>query len=254
MKRFIDLLALAMILSLTGCYSGYKMTKAPQMSEDVAIHSNNGEKIPLHVSSITVKDKNLAAGFEGRLLSRLNKTSIYKDVTYGVYSRRPEGRYIDASLSIDENSDGNTSGNAAKGFFIGFTFFTLTPVLPLTADFSSVYDLAVVWPNGVRKSYQAVCAAHAYGTLFQAQSAFTTASGEIADKCLNSLVNQMSADYHLMADSSSSTSISSIGSEGSLKASSGASPIEYAKEKCSSLGFKEKTSDFGSCVMQLISQ
>lgn len=204
MKRIISLLIISMSILFSGCYSGYKLTKTPTESKSISrSFSKVDDKSPvLFVSGVTVKGDNLAEGFDKRLLGKLNETGLFKEVIYGVYARKPSPPFLDARLDVEESADNHSTGNGVKGFFIGFTFFLLTPALPLTMDFSQDFSLEVTWPNGQRRNYTAACAGEAYGTLTQAAEAFKKMPGEVTDVCLNSVINQMSADYMRMADTS----------------------------------------------------
>lgn len=194
----IRILVLFSLLALmSGCYSGYHITKAPSDSKSVnRTYSVAGDKSPvLFVSGVNVKNSNATEGFDKRFLGKLNETGLFKEVVYGVYSRKPEPPYLDVKLNVEETSDPHSGGNAVKGFFTGFTFFLLAPALPLVADYSAEYTLEVVWPNTQRRQYSASCAGDAYGTIFQAREAFQKMPGEVTDACLISVINQMGADY-----------------------------------------------------------
>lgn len=188
------ILSVTLFLLLAGCYSGYSMTKTPPVSDQVNRNYNRSGQVPVYISSISVKNNSMSAGFENRLIAKMNETGLYGDVIYGIYARRPTTEFIDASLSITEVVEDHTASNATKGFFVGATLFLLTPALPLKYDIEDHFALHVVWPNGQQRDYTANCAAHAYGTLYQLQPAANTASGESVDRCLTSVVNQMGAD------------------------------------------------------------
>jgi hypothetical protein len=208
LSRAIFVVLLAACFS--GCYSGYKLTKKPIEADSIHKSFNQVSKLPVYISSISVKNKNISSGFENRVVAKLTETGLYRDVIYGIYSRRPnDTTYIDVRLDISEMIDQHTGGNALKGFFVGATLFLLTPVLPLSYDMEGEYLLRVIWPNGQQREYKAVCAVDAYGTLYQLNQAANDGSGEATDKCLNSVINQMGADYIKMHDSQHSLSESS---------------------------------------------
>ena len=193
--RVIPLLAAAM-LGLAGCYSGQSITQKPSMADAVRPRAApNGQRWPAYISGMTAKNSSLQAGFENRLIARLNDTGLFSDVIYGNYGRRPDADHVDVRLGVAESVDAHTAGNAAKGFFIGATLYLLAPALPLTYDYQSDWTLDVTWPGNRRRTYTARCGASAYGTLFEEQAAANSVTGEAVDQCLNSLINQMAADY-----------------------------------------------------------
>lgn len=184
------------MLGLSGCYSGQSITQKPSMADAVRQHqAPSAQRLPAYISGITVKNNNLQAGFENRLIGRLSDTGLFSDVIYGNYGRRPTDDHVDLRLSVAEDVDTHTAGNAVKGFFIGATLYLLAPALPLTYDYQSDWTLNVTWPGNRQRSYMARCGASAYGTLFEEQAAANSVTGEAVDQCLNSLINQMAADY-----------------------------------------------------------
>jgi hypothetical protein len=185
--------------ALNGCYSNHQITKKPALSQEVAPSAVKDQKVSAYISGINLKDGNVAQGFDGRLMARLNKSGLFENVINGTYQKRPEGSYVDLNLEIVQTVDNHSTANMFKGFFTGLTLYLLAPALPITYDFNTAFTLNTKWPNGIKKTYQAECASHAYGTLYQAQDAFKLAGSEATDECLNSIVNQLAADYQLMA-------------------------------------------------------
>ena len=190
------------LMTLSGCYSASELTKIPLNSDAIVrINNANNKNNPTSfVSGVNVKSngsgENTSADFERRFLSHLQQTDFFSNVIYGIYSKRPETPYVDLSLNVNENWDLNTGGNIAKAFFTGFTFFLLAPILPATYDFDADYTLLARWPNGTQREYKSSCAASAYGTwpYISAVQKLKTSQGDATDKCLNSVINQLTSD------------------------------------------------------------
>ena len=122
-------------------------------------------------------------------------------MVYSAYGRKPEPPFINANLAITEIYDAHSVSNGFKRFFTWLTVFTLAPVLPLEFDVEDTLQLLVTWPGGRSSSYSANCAASAYGTIDRAKESDLKALWENGGLCLNSIVNQMSADYPRMVSS-----------------------------------------------------
>lgn len=200
-KSIARIIAFVILMTLSGCYSASELTKIPQNSDTlIKIDNANKSKLPSFVSSVDAKSNdagtNTSADFERRFLGHLQKTNYFSDVLYGIYSKRPEAPYVDLSLSVNENIDLNNGANIAKAFFTGFTLFLLAPVLPATYDFDANYTLSARWPDGIQREYKASCAASAYGTwpYIGAIEKLQTSKGDATEKCLNSVINQLTSD------------------------------------------------------------
>lgn len=193
--------SLVLLVTLTGCYAGSSLTRIPENSDKIIRASDaNKSKLPGFISSINVTNNSAVAnvndGFEKRVLGHLQQTNYFSDVIYGVYSKRPETPYIELSLNVNENVDLNTGSNMTKAFFTGFTLFLLAPALPVTYDFDTSFTLLAMRAGGAQREYKASCASSAYGTFpyVSAVQEFNKSRGDAIEKCLNSVINQLTAD------------------------------------------------------------
>lgn len=189
------------IVALSGCYSASHLIQAPQGSDTITVNNNASRtKLPSFVSSINVKTNdagaNTSADFERRFLGHLQQANYFSDVMYGVYSKRPEPPYADISLNVNEDVDTNSGANIVKGVFTGLTLFLLAPVLPATFDYSTDFALSAKWPDGTQRDYKASCTASAYGTwpYMGAAEKFKISQNDCTEKCLNSVINQLTSD------------------------------------------------------------
>jgi len=191
---------LLVTIALNGCYSYSSMTKIPEFSDNVVVASidSKSEKID-YVSNINVKLNNGVAntndGFVKRVISKLQQSNYFKDVTYGLYAKKPDAPFYDLNFTIEENQDMNMGGNLTKAFFTGFTLFVLAPVLPNTYDIYTDHYLQATLPDGTKREYKASCAGSASGTfpyvgLVQEYNKIT---GDSTEKCLISIINQLTA-------------------------------------------------------------
>ena len=193
---------LSLLAILSGCYASSKLLQIPDDSDSITRSVENAKKpkLPAFVSSINVKRDNAGANpstdFERRFLGHLNQTNYFSDIVNGTASRRPEPPYVDLSLDIDEHVDNHSGNNAVKGFFTGATLLLLAPALPATYDFDTSFTLHARWLNNIQKTYKASCAASASGTFpyEEAKKEFNAAIGNCTEKCINSVLNQLTAD------------------------------------------------------------
>lgn len=184
-------------LSLSGCYSGYYLTKA---APDATVVHERGEPrkndgFPVYLASVIAHPPDEAAHTQYALARKLETAGRYS----GVYVVTPPGRVIEARLEVDTSpQEAQEAWNLSQMVLSGLTAFLLTPALPQTLDYDSVYTLRVTWPNNKTSQYTAACGAHSYATLDKYRDVQDLARVLKESSCLNSLVNQMSADYPRM--------------------------------------------------------
>lgn len=187
--------------ALNGCYSYSSITKSPEFSENISVSpkENKSDKIG-YVSNINVKFNNGVAntsdGFVKRVVGKLNQSNYFKDVNYGLYMKKPDTPYYDLNFTIEENQDLNMGGNLTKAFFTGFTLFILAPALPNSYDYYTDHYLQATRPDGTKREYKSSCAGSATGTFPYAGlvSEYAKVSSEATEKCLTSVINQLTAD------------------------------------------------------------
>ncbi|SNB46293.1 hypothetical protein [Geobacter sp. DSM 9736] len=188
-------------IALNGCYSYSSMTKSPEKCDNLIVSTtgSSSDKIG-YVSNINVKLNsgyaNTNDGFVKRVMTKLQQSNYFKDVSYGLYTKKPESSYIDLNFNIDEIHDMNMGGNLTKAFFTGFTLFVLAPALPNTYDFYTDHYMQATWPNGTKREYRASCAGSASGTFpyIGLVQEYNKITGDATEKCMTSVINQFVAD------------------------------------------------------------
>jgi hypothetical protein len=193
--RIIAVFSLATLL--TGCYSVSQLNRVPQNADALDHVANTNEhKLPAFVTSIVAKNATINPSFEHKIISYLRRTDGFSDVIYSFNEKRPQPPYVELSFLCDTHWDLNEGSNMGKGFLTGFTFFLLAPVLPVSYDFDTSINLSATWPNGARREYKAFCAVSAYGTFPYATTLkkFNESAGEASEKCLISVINQLTSD------------------------------------------------------------
>ena len=111
-------------------------------------------------------------------------------------------KYISFVLESDENQETNQGANAVKGFFIGATFFLLTPVIPLSYDFESDMHLLATRGDGKAKQYSAKGKGSASYQLYaNAAMAGQEVRAKVTNNNINSLMNQLSLDANFLCGS-----------------------------------------------------
>src|SRR5262249_32904091 len=132
-RRPYTLAAFATLLCLQACTRGIRVHATPG-SESLRSVSTGGSararlgsvKVFLNGSE-TIPNKDFVANVE----SKLRETGLFNQVS----PELPEGRPVfNLSLTARERVDPHVGANFTKGFFVGLTFFALTPALPITVD------------------------------------------------------------------------------------------------------------------------
>jgi len=186
---------------MSGCYSFSSMSRVPDLSDNIDVASNDthSEKI-VYVSNIDVKlnggAANTSDGFAKKVVSKLQQSNHFKEVSYGLYAKKPETPYYDLSFNIEENQDLNMGSNMTKAVFTGLTLFLLAPALPNSYDFTTDHNLLVMRPDGTKREYKASCAGSATGTYPYTGlvAEYNKISGDATERCLTSVVNQFAKD------------------------------------------------------------
>lgn len=236
-------------LSLSGCYSGYYLTRA---APDAAIVHERGDPrsndgFPVYLASVTVNPPGVAVHTQYELARKLETAGRYS----GIYLLSPPGRVIEARLKVDTSpQEAQEAWNLCKMVLSGLTAFLLTPALPQTLDYDSVYTLQVTWPNDKTSQYTAACSAHSYATLDKYRDVQNLAQALNESSCLNSLVNQMSADYPGMIDkavytSPNGTTTSQMEKSGSSRTQDSPTPGDV----CQVLGYRPGSKMYSDCLV-----
>ena len=184
-------------LSLSGCYSGYYLTRSAPDSAMIHERGQLRQQVgfPVYLPAVIARPPNEDSNTQYELARKLGATGLYP----GVYVVSPPGRAITARLEVETSpQEAQEDWNLAKMVLSGLTAFLLTPALPQTRDDESVYTLRVDWPNGKTTQYTAACSAYSYATLDKYRDVQYSAKALKESSCLNSLVNRMSADHPMM--------------------------------------------------------
>ena len=180
--------------ALTGCYSGYYLTSPAAVPAIASTPTNSGsnDHFPVYLASVTQEPADESEPNPAYAISRaLLQTGLYP----AVHLVSPQGQFIKANLTIRmvENNE-EQSANIAKMVFTGASFFLLSAALPQTNHFDADYTLDIDWPNASHRRYSEHCGAYSYATLDKYRDVQQSARELRQSACLNSLVNQMSAD------------------------------------------------------------
>ena len=184
-------------LTLTGCYSEYYLTNpgtTPAIISPSTRSSHGGFPVYLATTRQELADEN-----EPNPTYALSRALLQTGLYPAVHLVPPQGNFIEATLAVRvaENED-EQSGNIAKMVFTGASFFLLSAALPQTNHLDADYILDVNWPNAAHRRYSAHCGAYSYATIDKYRDVKNSAKELRQTACLNSLVNQMTADYPRM--------------------------------------------------------
>jgi hypothetical protein len=194
MKNYIAIFAAGiMLLTLSGCYSGYSFKKTPVDSEVVHVSAATpaGSPATVYIESVKVDSRqvNDPDVIRGKLAKRLEETGLFS-----VVSDKPVGQYIDINLEI-KNKPLRFLDFVIRSTVIAGSLFLLSPVMPYNWDLDAAYRTDVAWINGEHSAYEVTAVVSGYATVSEAGAAFDAATGQLAEACITSLVNQFSAAY-----------------------------------------------------------
>jgi len=195
MKKITTLI---LAVGLSGCTAHWtNIDVKPDNQVSVSRYSHSSDCVAimddLHVTSNgQAVDANEA--FQKRFMTNLKDTHMFSKVA----AETPDAQHdklVNFALSVAENQNTNQGANAAKGFFIGASLYLLTPVLPLSYDFSQDVMLNVTRSDGRSKRYTANGKGEARYHLFgNAAMAGSEVRGQIINNNLTSLINQIKQD------------------------------------------------------------
>ena len=236
-------------LSLSGCYSGYHLTRSAP--DSVMIHERGQPRqpvgFPVYLPAVIARPPDEDSHTQYELARKLGATGLYP----GVFVVSPPGRAIAARLEVETSpQEAQEDWNLAKMVLTGLTAFLLTPALPLTLDDDSVYSLQVDWPSGQTTRYTAACGTHAYATLDKYRNAQQSAKALKESSCLNSLVNQMSKDHPGRVGNAVYTPPSGTTTSQMEKSSPSAIQDDPSPEDvCQVLGYRPGSKPYADCLI-----
>ncbi len=251
-RLFAFLLLGSLVLGLGGCYSGYYLTAANQDSEKVLDRSKAGGAggFPVYISAATREPADEGETSPLYAFARsLQETGLYPTI----HVVPPQGAFIEARLSIvPAVHEDEQAANAAKMVLTGASFFLLSGALPQTNHFDAHYTLEVVWPSQAKRHYTAHCGAYSYATIDKYRDVQRSAKALEQSACLNSLANQMSADYPQMTGSAVYTPPGGM-TTGQLTQWGRAKDPNQAKPDavCSEVGLTPGTKSYSDCLSEL---
>jgi hypothetical protein len=199
MKKIVGVMIVFMFLS--GCtYHWANIDLKPNGSDLITPYAGNKKIVSCVaiMNDLRVKsngqDVNASSEFHKRFVINLKDTNIFESVVFDMPTAKPE-KYVNFTLSVNENQDTNQGANMAKGFFIGLTLYLLTPVLPLSYDFESEMLLNATRWDGKTKQYVTKGKGSASYHLFANPiMAGQEVRNKVTNNNLNALMNQLIRD------------------------------------------------------------
>lgn len=203
MKKFLVLL---LLFALTGCTSHWANVEITPEGADFAPSSHispKESKCVAVMNDLRVKsngfDVNASADFQRRFISNVKDTRVFSNVVSEMPATKPE-RYVDLALAVSEKQDSKQGANMAKGFLIGLSIYTLTPVIPLSYDFESEMLLQATRWDGKTRQYTAKGkGTEAYHLFANAHAAGNELRAQVTNNNINALMSQLVSDADFFA-------------------------------------------------------
>jgi hypothetical protein len=131
--------------------------------------------------------------FKDRLLQALRLLGAFSSV-YGDDQPIPEKRKVKVSLNIAERLEYNNVLGAIKGFVIGASFFVLSPVIPIYADYTTELRLQVEKPDGRIRQYTGFASAESEPFFFSHGEYYADLTQQVTDAALRDLSAKLAND------------------------------------------------------------
>jgi hypothetical protein len=198
MPKFLRFLTLSALIAITGCaWQTVKFSEEPLTVSPIVLPSSQ-PVVDLSIEDIRAftndTPTNVSLAFPNRFAGAIRSEYIFSKVYLATMENAP----ADAArlvLEVRENLSSNSFLAGIKGFFIGLSLYTLSPVIPFTTtgDYAMVATLEL--PDGSKRVYTA----NTEGKVTAAYFAFTTTAsgklaGELTQKNIESIVGQMKND------------------------------------------------------------
>ena len=203
-KSLYLLLLYLMLSLLSGCYAITNLEKDQPGSNRI---SSNHINLPTAcLVSITANvdgsSQNVAQTFPQRVIGRLQESRMFVNVESIVNGgKKPLEPHYEITIVSNEIPHHNTFLNGLKGFFVGASFFILTPVLPLTQQMESDLTFKVVAPNMKFKEYHASQYGSLTCTLYDCKLGWQKLIGDVMENNIIYIINQMAQDEWIVENS-----------------------------------------------------
>lgn len=139
-----------------------------------------------------------------RLLTVLEETNLFSTLYQSGLVQPPAGeKIVTGRLALSETVEPHTGGAAWRGFLIGASMFTLTPLLPLEYEYGSELVLELTRWDGQSKQYRSGASGTARYHLFGATPlAIDELKGQVLEQALSTLTQQLVGDvgFFLLTD------------------------------------------------------
>ena len=198
------LLIFTAVSLLSGCYAITNLEKDQPGSNRI---SSNHINLPTAcLVSITANvdgsSQNVAQTFPQRVIGRLQESRMFVNVESIVNGgKKPLEPHYEITIVSNEIPHHNTFLNGLKGFFVGASFFILTPVLPLTQQMESDLTFKVVAPNMKFKEYHASQYGSLTCTLYDCKLGWQKLIGDVMENNIIYIINQMAQDEWIVENS-----------------------------------------------------
>jgi hypothetical protein len=184
------------VLAASGC--GMKVTFKPPFPETATSEVTPGTakySAVLMYSSATMDGKPamMTSLFKDRLLEQLRTSHSFTSV-YGDDQALPERQKILLSVATAERMDYNNVLGAIKGFFIGASFFILSPVIPIYADYTTEIRLTVEKPDGSQRHYTGYASGESEHYFFSHGDYYPDLVRQVTDAALRDLSAKLIQD------------------------------------------------------------
>ncbi len=201
MVRFCGI-AIAVVCVSAGCSHWTDIISEPDVTGP-PVPLRKPASVPLVIDEVKTKvngtPDNPNPAFVQRFASTLRGTKLFSNVyePQVSFNAPPESAHL--RLEVREDLDSCMGTNILKGFFIGLTYFLLTPALPLRMDMTSTMACTVEISGSESSSYEVSTTGSSHWHLFaNAALVGQELAGTVTNKNLESLAAGFKADAKLL--------------------------------------------------------
>lgn len=210
-RPMIVSLLLATAFGGAGCTHWIELAQpVPDAASDVLTVSIN-DRVPVVIEAVRSTQNgapmSTSSRLERQILGAIEDTRLFSESFQSGYAQPMADRlHVKARVSIQETVDPHAGEAAFKGIVIGASMFLLAPVIQLQYGYGSDMTLEIERWDGQIKQYNTSATGTAHYNLFGANPhVIDELKGQVIDRCLTTLLQQVVHDTSFYLASATQT-------------------------------------------------